>query len=521
MQSSSQELAMLPTVDHVTFLLYLILLQIIYFVPGVDAHAHYMVSTKCFKTLEAGTLIMTASAESSSVNTIAVSRGSTSLTSGDKYVSGETLSISITGGESLTFTDDFGTSQFVFEASNIASFTDGTLCSGHMRIADINPATLTLPTTGSGDVLIWAAWNDQSGLYGNPIVYITPTFTLTDPYTSGAANTSSNSTSSPSSKRTTSAQVKYQKYPSYVSQDLIIGLIFGIGGFILFLMTLLTYLKLYESGNWKPYSITSKMLTCSVVAVAVGAVATGLVSSWASDMNKGDQSGYLGKPSFSTNPLAWHPVLMVGGFFFSQVLAISMWSVFANSHNLGRAFHFLFHLGGAGSMIAGLAAIVKHKDNIHEESLTTIHSWIGVGAVVFYGLNYLLGLTMAVLTFIFPNSILRKAIDFSSLHRVIGLIAFGLSTIASITGIMNQAGMSGCYYLGTGSAHYSSDLNPANNYPNLPNSCKIANGVGVSVAAAAIALVVTVYTRSFFSSHSNVSRKASIVYVEQNPSNNI
>ena len=133
------------------------------------------------------------------------------------------------------------------------------------------------------------------------------------------------------------------------------------------------------------------------------------------------QTGYLGLPSFETNPLAWHPALMVGGVFMGQIFAILTWSVIPTPtigmKQVAKTVHVLFNTGSAGCMIASLIAIVKHSYKYKLESLTTLHSWVGVISVCVFGVTYMWGAVMALLTAFAPDSNIRKAIDLRLFHR--------------------------------------------------------------------------------------------------------
>jgi hypothetical protein len=63
----------------------------------------------------------------------------------------------------------------------------------------------------------------------------------------------------------------------------------------------------------------------------------------------------------------------------------------------------------------------------------------------------------------------------------------GLTVIAILTGIMSYTGRYGCSYIDTPSLNTS--------YGNLPDGCKIANGMGVAVVATAILTILLVSTR--------------------------
>jgi cytochrome b-561 len=215
----------------------------------------------------------------------------------------------------------------------------------------------------------------------------------------------------------------------------------------------------------------------SISGCSLAAVAVGLVSAWVQNNNSSSESGYLGEPNWQKNIFAWHPALLVGGFYFGQVLAVSCWSLIAD-HSIAKILHALCQTAALACMIAGLTAIVKYKLDIYDSSLVTAHSWIGIAAVAVFCCNYCLGLLMAILTRWFPSNVMRVALDLRRIHRAVGMAAFGLTSMAILTGINNQ--------LPYGSCGYDSNKD---GYGNLPDACKLANGMGIAVILSSLCVV--------------------------------
>ena len=101
---------------------------------------------------------------------------------------------------------------------------------------------------------------------------------------------------------------------------------------------------------------------------------------------------------------------------------------------------------------------------------------------------------MAALTALWPESTLRQAIDLVAVHRALGLTSLGLTTIAAVSGIMDKLGEGACFYP-TRSPYASADLDPAENYPSLPNGCQLAMGMGVAVVTGSVCTVLAVSVR--------------------------
>ena len=126
------------------------------------------------------------------------------------------------------------------------------------------------------------------------------------------------------------------------------------------------------------------------LALLTGSLAMLLVAVWTAVPTDADQH-YLGAPNWSTNTFAWHPVLMVGGFLCGQIKSINDWSLFPNSRSEAKAWHIIFQTGALISVYTGLAAILKGYLEAKAPGYNTIHSWMGVGAIILFTSNYALG----------------------------------------------------------------------------------------------------------------------------------
>jgi hypothetical protein len=357
--------------------------------------------------------------------------------------------------EVLTYEYTVTGQQYIMEVSGGATIESG-ICSGKNRIVNSRSGSIIMPE--SGDISIRLAF--ASG-YGTVSMI---QFALSSPGGTPVAEFTVNS-----------------EYPSNTSVDIVIGLIVGVGGFLLLLGCCYLYLDLWQQKKLPDMSQYPK--TFGVLAFLFAAASLIIVCVW--DTTR-------------------HYTFMVGGLFFGQVIAISAWGFFSN-HKRAKVVHILFQTIAIAMMIVGLVDIVKTKNKEKLPNLTTMHSWLGVAAVSILGVNYLMGLGMGLLTQHSPDSILHKAFPLVTIHRTIGLIAFGLTVLAIETGIMNVTGRGGCYYT-TYDGTQGVDVNPAANYPNLPEDCRLVNGMGITVLLAAIMVYIAVATRhdrGYITAHPN------------------
>jgi hypothetical protein len=70
-----------------------------------------------------------------------------------------------------------------------------------------------------------------------------------------------------------------------------------------------------------------------------------------------------------------------------------------------------------------------------------------------------------------------------------------MTSIAVITGVMDQLPQSNCSYINPKNVDYKADPNPAMNYHLLPNSCKLGNGMVVAIVVFTIFVTLSVFVR--------------------------
>ena len=70
-----------------------------------------------------------------------------------------------------------------------------------------------------------------------------------------------------------------------------------------------------------------------------------------------DFAAFLNQPSWSTNPLAWHAILTICGFFVAQVFALTAWNVFpVSSPKSAKIYIAVWSLFGGATLTGGLKA---------------------------------------------------------------------------------------------------------------------------------------------------------------------
>ena len=135
-------------------------------------------------------------------------------------------------------------------------------------------------------------------------------------------------------------------------------------------------------------------ITFSFLAVVLALGGVALVSLWSSNDNI---MGWLGAPSWDENLFALHPIMLVGGFFPSMVLAISIIIIFEGREEerrkkmITKYLHISLQLIGVIFFIIGVYAIFEYKkpQNNH---LNVAHSWLGVITIIGLFCNMITGI---------------------------------------------------------------------------------------------------------------------------------
>jgi hypothetical protein len=108
----------------------------------------------------------------------------------------------------------------------------------------------------------------------------------------------------------------------------------------------------------------------------------------------------------------------------------------------------------------------------YKANLYSLHSWIGIGAVVLFGQNYVLG-ALHFLTDKFPSDMKKLYMPY---HMFLGELAYLTGLAAIETGIMEKVTFMECGYTVT-----EPDYNPAEHYLDIPPGCRLGQGIGVIV----------------------------------------
>jgi hypothetical protein len=230
------------------------------------------------------------------------------------------------------------------------------------------------------------------------------------------------------------------------------------------------------------YTVPSKLLnrtsplqkTSGYLAIIFSFLAFAVTASYVS--NSDLKETYLGGLNWGKLIFNWHPVLMVGGLIFCSITSILSYRLIPMTKLATKSLHVFLHTVGVVCFSVGLSAVLignnnksKNDGNTYYSNFNSIHSFLGLAAIILYGQNYVLGF----LHYLMPVAVSKRKAYMPS-HIFLGSFAFFAAVFAALTGAMELATEYGCHYEVT-----SPDTNPAEHYHLLTKGCKTLNGIAV------------------------------------------
>jgi len=179
---------------------------------------------------------------------------------------------------------------------------------------------------------------------------------------------------------------------------------------------------------------------------------------------------------------------MSSGMVLSFTWAILSFRTLPFGKPINKVIHTLFHTATVICFSVGLYAVftgnndtTKNSAGVYYPNLASLHSWIGIGTISLYCLNYLMGL------FYFLFGVLSDEAkrSFKPVHITLGWMLLLMIGLASETGIMElSTEFAPCKYNLTGP-----DTNPAQFYTSLTMGCRLANAAGLAILLTLVCLV--------------------------------
>ncbi|KAJ8025133.1 Cytochrome b reductase 1 [Holothuria leucospilota] len=139
----------------------------------------------------------------------------------------------------------------------------------------------------------------------------------------------------------------------------------------------------------------------------------------------------------STSHFNLHPFLMILGFVFLYGNALMVFKVGAGvniSKFKLKLVHFLLQLTAFTLSVFALLAVFKYHRQHGYPNMISLHNWVGLTTVIFFGLQLVLGF----LIFLFPRPNERIRAAFKTFHVFFGIFIFGMVMVSVLTGVTEQ-----------------------------------------------------------------------------------
>ncbi|CAA7390942.1 unnamed protein product [Spirodela intermedia] len=129
-----------------------------------------------------------------------------------------------------------------------------------------------------------------------------------------------------------------------------------------------------------------------------------------------------------------HPVLMLIGFIILGSEAIISYKVFPWSKEVKKLIHLTLHAIAVVLGAVGIYAAFKFHNESGIANLYSLHSWIGLGTIVLFALQWIFGFV----TFFYPGAapaIRRGALPW---HLLVGLFVYALTIVTAELGFLEK-----------------------------------------------------------------------------------
>ncbi|BAF26916.1 probable ascorbate-specific transmembrane electron transporter 1 [Oryza sativa Japonica Group] len=166
-------------------------------------------------------------------------------------------------------------------------------------------------------------------------------------------------------------------------------------------------------------------------AHALAAAAAGMVLLWCVHFRGGLA---LSSPTNKGLIFNVHPVLMLIGFIILGSEAIMGYKIWPWGHDTNKMVHLLLHAIALLLGSVGIYAAFKFHNESGIANLYSLHSWVGLGTICLYGVQWIFGFV----TFFFPGaspSLRRAALPW---HVRSGLLVYILALLAAELGFLEK-----------------------------------------------------------------------------------
>lgn len=129
-----------------------------------------------------------------------------------------------------------------------------------------------------------------------------------------------------------------------------------------------------------------------------------------------------------------HPLLMLIGFIVLGGEAIISYKSLPLSKDVKKLIHLVLHAIALVLGIVGIYTAFKYHNESGIANLYSLHSWLGIGVIVLYAIQWLYGF----LTFFFPGGSAYLRSESLPWHVVFGIFVYVLAVTTATLGFLEK-----------------------------------------------------------------------------------
>ncbi|OMO95939.1 Cytochrome b561, eukaryote [Corchorus capsularis] len=129
-----------------------------------------------------------------------------------------------------------------------------------------------------------------------------------------------------------------------------------------------------------------------------------------------------------------HPVLMLIGFILLSGEAIMCYKSLPLSKEVKKLIHLVVHAIALILGIVGVYAAFKYHNESNIANLYSLHSWLGIGVIVIYGLQWIYGF----LVFFYPGGSGGLRSESLPWHVLVGMFVYILAVATAAIGFLEK-----------------------------------------------------------------------------------
>ncbi|KAL9240448.1 hypothetical protein vseg_014667 [Gypsophila vaccaria] len=129
-----------------------------------------------------------------------------------------------------------------------------------------------------------------------------------------------------------------------------------------------------------------------------------------------------------------HPVLMLIGFIIIGGEAIVSYKSLPFKKNVKKVIHLVLHAVALILGIVGVSAAFKFHNESSILNLYSLHSWLGIGVIVLYGIQWLYGFII----FFYPGGTTNLRAESLPWHVLFGMFVYVLAVANAALGFLEK-----------------------------------------------------------------------------------